>query len=426
MYGNSFKLILLMIACVAVPLSSSGNSVTVEEFFMSHSNLESKFNEKELYPGGKLLTFSMYSVGSPELEKINQDGFTAIGPYYGDQTRSHVIQRAREYGVKCFYSVGNRIDFVKDPNYVMPSNDEIREQITAEVKAVADNPEIAVWNLRNEELRHWRPDEMRWLEIAGDAVRAADPYGRPVMMYEPNHRNADALAKTVKYQDICAKGMYANAAGFKDNRIWIRWGVEQELKALERANPNATPFAVLWMAWDPKDPSDVPLIDDWTRHDVYLSLITGAKGIIVWSGYNRRKGFEEYFTDFYEGYASAARELNGRLNLSRIFLFGQKQNSIEVEVINGPAVLKLDYDKEIHTYSSVSHLDVAYEGTRYLFMANSANSPITALVKGLPLEEILKEDVLGNGETKGVSGGEFSVSIPGLGVKCFHFSPKIK
>jgi len=41
---------------------------------------------------------------------------------------------------------------------------EVIDNRTVEIdggRQVADSPEIAVWNLRNEELRHWRPDEMR-------------------------------------------------------------------------------------------------------------------------------------------------------------------------------------------------------------------------------------------------------------------------
>ena len=90
-------------------------------------------------------------------------------------------------------------------------------------------------------------------------------------------------------------------------------------------------------------------------------------------------------------------------------------------MISGPAVLKLDYDGKIHTYTSISHLDVAYGRDRYLLMVNSANSPVTTLVSGLPSTEILKEDLLGDGGVAEMSVGEFKVSIPGLDVKCFRF-----
>ena len=62
--------------------------------------------------------------------------------------------------------------------------------------------------------------------------------------------------------------------------------------------------------------------------DVYLSLVTGAKGIIVFSGWNNRPGFKEQFQNFYDGYIATAKELNGTPDLGNVFLRGQKTNSV--------------------------------------------------------------------------------------------------
>ena len=57
------------------------------------------------------------------------------------------------------------------------------------------------------------------------------------------------------------------------------------------------------------------MIPKWVRHDVYLSLISGAKGIVVFSGWRRPKfpAFDRYF----EAYAECAREINGPLGSPR-------------------------------------------------------------------------------------------------------------
>lgn len=400
-----------------------GKAPSVREFFKRDAQAAADLPPGQLYPRGRVMLCTLYSVVSPELERMKGDGFTAIGPYYGDPSRSKVIEKARANGLKCIYTVGRHVDFVKNPKYVMPTDGELRACATRQVREVAGCPEVAVWCLANEELRHWRPDEMCWLRVTVDAIRKADPQRRPVMMYDPGHRNAAALAHTVEHLDFSSKGMYANRAGLKDQRVWIRWGVEQEVQAIEQANPKAIPLAVLWMAKDPDDPKDDELIDDWTRHDVYLSLISGAKGILLFSGWNRRKGFERTFAKYYEGYASAMRELNGDLQLSQVFLFGRKRNDITIAVSSGPPTLQFEYHKQKASYPSVSHLDVAYGTDRYLFLVNSANVPVHVRVGGLPVAGILAEDVLAGGAPRDVAGGKLDVALPMLGVKCFRFSP---
>ncbi|MEW6358223.1 MAG: hypothetical protein AB1696_17955 [Planctomycetota bacterium] len=416
-------LILLVCGCAATEGPAAKPTPSAEGFFKAATDRAADLPADEFYPRGRRMLCSIYSVGSPELERMRQDGFTAIGPYYGDQTKGKVIEKAKTSGLKCFYAVGKHVDFVKNPKYVMPTDAELTDLATQQVKAVADSPEIAVWCVANEELRHWRPDEMRWLRVTADAIRKADPRRRPVMMYDPNNRNAASLAHTVRYLDFSSKGMYANSIGFKDQRIWIRWGVEQEIGAIRQAKPPAIPIAVLWMAKDPDAPEEDALIADWTRHDVYLSLVSGAKGIIIWSGWNRRKGFERTFSKYYEGYAAAMREINGDLDLARIFLFGERRNDVTITVTSGPPTLSFEYNKETHSYPSVSHLDAACGAERYLFLVNSANVPVKAMVGGLPAAAIQMEDILARGEPRQVTGGKFEVALPRLGVTCLRFRP---
>ena len=365
--------------------------------------------------------FSLYSLVSPEVERARADGFTCLGPYYGDQAKSGVLQKAEQAGLKCIYTVGKRINFVGDPNYAMPTDDEIRRVIQTQVNQVASRHEIAVWNLANEELRYWRPDEMRWLRVAAAACHAADPLHRPVMMYDPNHRTAAALARTVRYLDFSSKGMYANSSGFTRNRVWIRWSVEQEVAACALANPQAIPVSVLWMAQDPKDPAEDERIPAWTRHDVYLSLVTGAKGILVWSGWNRRRGFQRTFKKYYRGYAAAAKELTGDLGLGQVFLFGQHQHDLHVRVLAGPPILTVQYQKQSVTYPSVSHLDIAFGDSRWLFLVNSAEREVRVGEEGLPSDSVLVEDALDDGFSPSAVQGTLEVSLPPLGVHALQF-----
>ena len=120
--------------------------------------------------------------------------------------------------------------------------------------AVKTNQHIVIWDLVPEELRYWRANELNFLQVVSDAIRAADPQSRPVMMYEPNHSAISRLVNTVPHQDICGKGSYISSTSeFRHNRIWARWSMEQELGAIAAANTNAVPWILLWMAADALD-----------------------------------------------------------------------------------------------------------------------------------------------------------------------------
>ncbi len=450
-----YVFLMTVIVCSVQKQGKASVSPSLQEFFRPAPAASKTLPPDELYPQGRLLLYSLYSVGTPELEKSKADGFTAIGPYYGDMKRNRVIEKARQQKVKCLYTIGRtiaipdsktlyaqgmripggtnrnysslrRLDNTKTGKINRGEYEQtarsIRQKVIAEVKAVASHREIAIWYVGHEELRFWRKNEMFWLSNVSSAIHSADPLHRPVMMYEPNHRNASALAHTVVYLDFCSKGMYCNSVGFKENRIWIRWSVEQEITAIKQANPSAIPIAVLWMAHDPDNPKDISRIKKWCRHDVYLSLISGAKGILIWSGYNRRKGFKNTFKDYYQGYASAARELNGQLNLARVFLFGQKRNDIKIDIISGPAVLKLDYDKKVHTYQSVNYYNAAYKNKRYLFLVNSSNSPVTVMLSNLPTSGINCRNILEKNNILNIQKGSCKTTLPALGVKCLVFT----
>ena len=174
--------------------------------------------------------------------------------------------------------------------------------------------------------------------------------------------------------------MYTNYSGQQDNRVWVRWTIEQEIAAIPQANPSAIPIAVPEMFQNP--PEDLlPMIPTWVRHDVYLSLISGAQGIVVFSGWRRAKfsAFDEYL----QAYAECAREINGPLNLGQVFLFGERRQDVKMRVTSGPARVATAH-KEPVEYPSVAMLDVSHGKDRYLFLANSANQSVEVAIEGLP------------------------------------------
>lgn len=339
-----------------------------------------------LYPVGRKMLFSLYSVTEPELSTVRADGFTAIGPYYADIDLA--ADRARTAGLPYLHNVGPRIDF-GEQSWGEAEETAALEALVAEVNIARQQPGLAYWYLANEEPRFWRTDEMRWLDQSTNAIKTHDPGQRPIVLYEPNHRISSELESTANFVDTVAKGSYADLVGMKAQRSWIRWSVEQVVAAA--ASSDTVPVSVLLMYQDQVNAADIAAIHDRARHDVFLSLISGAKGILIFSGNNSRPGFERDFRAYYDGYASAARDLNLDRNLAEIFLFGDPADSPTVAIVGGPATLSFDYREETHTYPSISVLTKFMHGRNYLFLVNSANSPVTISVGGLANDVVVAD-----------------------------------
>jgi len=401
----------------------------LDDFFRPVPDAAAGLPADQVYPQGRRFPFTLFSVGGSvanederqaAMARVKADGFTMMGPQY--ELNDRVAEDANRHGLKAVYTVGLPMEFLSEkPLDLTP--EEIRDQIAEQVKAVADRPEIAWWYLQPEELRYWRPKEMAYLDAATQAIRETDPRRRPIWMYDPGHRDADALTHTAKRLDVCGKGMYTNYSARRDARVWVRWTMEQEVEAIAQANPTAIPIAVPEMFQQP-DAAHAAWVPAWARHDIYCALVAGAKGIVVFS-MRERDGFTAHAA-YYEGYARAAREVSGPGGLGPVFLFGERRSDLALRIIEGPATLSLAFgegeQRRVESYPSVSLLDVAYGTERYLFAVNSSYGHVRAIVSGLPGQPISVEDVFGAEERQTVEGGSFEVRFTPLQVKGFRFA----
>jgi hypothetical protein len=395
-------------------------------FFRAASDNASGLAPNEFYPRGRKFLFTAFSIVSPDLETVKKDGYTAIGPYYSKDP-NEILGSSQKAGLPCMYSLGMNLDW-PDPCTVTPSDEEIEKIIKKQMSCVANDANIMAWYVLPEEVRYWRENEMHVLEYMCELIRKLDLLKRPVWTYEANNRGADALAKTIVYQDYCGKGMYTNYTGYKDQRIFCRWSVEQEVEAIKKAKPSAVPLVLPEMYTDP-EPNEVNLIRAWTRHDVYLGLVSGGKGVVIWSGYRYRDGFSR-FQDYYDGYASTAKELTGPLNLGQVFLFGERRNDIKLQVLSGTAIVKYKApDGNEIIYDSISMLNAAYGknflgSNRYLFLVNSSKETVIVQLGGLPENGVLVQDVLTFDEFTIDISLTYDVKLGPLEVKCLKFIPK--
>jgi len=379
----------------------------------------------DLYPKGDTFCFTFYSTSETDSLYALSNGATAIGPFYGGQAAP--LTNANRWDTKIIYKVhppcmaGFRTPDFDKPDFVWPSDETISNEVAAIVKAVSSDHHIAMWDIEPEELRSWKPAQLSYLKLVSSVIRARDPKRRPIFMYECNNRIGSVLAPSLNWQDISAKGTYVNViddGAFITNRIWARWSMEQSADACSLANNGAVPWIVLWMA------SNAPAgsfqkIPDWCRHDAYMGLIMGGKGIQIWSGKRGRQGFSDRdFQTYLDGYLSVARDLNGPLQLAPVFLFGAKETNVTMTITAGPKQLDLVYQKSTNSYPPVTFLAARHEGTNYLFAVNSAEVPVTARFSGLP--SAMQADLFEGGDKRTMDGA-FEVTFAPLAVKGWRF-----
>ena len=145
------------------------------------------------------------------------------------------------------------------------------------------------------------------------------------------------------------------------------------------------------------------------RYNVYSALISGARGIFVKT------------PKFDKSYSGIRKELNGKMKLGRIFLYGKSRQDLKVKIIAGP--------KQIHysgkKYPSVAMANIAYRNSRYVFLVNSSSKTVELIVGGLVYgSTVTVQDIFMPEELFTAPEGDFEVEIKPLEVKAFRIYNK--
>lgn len=421
----------------AAPTEAGPFEVDPKKFWREAPLAPKDLPADRLYPAGRKFLFTFYSVGGgidsarplreAEVQKIFSDyrkhGFEIIGPQYEMSPRA--LKDAAVHDFQVVQSVGLSKDEVKRSKPgEEPSLEECRQQIIAQVKAVADDPKIILWDLKPEELRPWRKREIAYLAMASEAIRDADPLKRPIYHYAPGHFTAKQLQSLAPHVDILGKGMYVNYSSQKQSRIWCKWTIDQEIEAIRASDSKAIPVAVTEMFQQP-EANELELIPSWVRHDVYLSMVSGAKGVIVFS-MRKRENFEAWQA-YYDAYQKVAAELLGEGGLAEAFLFGERREDLRVEITEGPETVEMTFRqadvKEPIRYPSVHTAELVYGKKRYFVAVNSSNETVKAMVVGFPYDSA---QALASDEKVPVpiAEGEFSATFAPLETKIWRISQK--
>ena len=387
-----------LLAVLAIGVTAAG-----ADFFALPKDKGKVLPEDKVYPKGRIFPIMTYSARNPE--QFKKDGFTVIGPVYGKVDRDQAYSKANMPIIYSLYAKQDGAtvnkDFLRRSGIKMNKKkvaQSIREIVS---EAVKKYPNIAYFYLTPEELRHWKSNEYDFIKIVTQAAHEADPEKRPVWMYLPGHYGQDSIAKYADRLDVIGKGCYTNYAGRKNQRAWVRYSVDIMKNAAAQGNEADMILAVLEM-FRPVDKVELNRIPDWVRHDFYASLITGAKGLAIFTAVNR-KGFTAAYKLYYPSYSKAAKEVTGKNGLGEIFLFGEPRQDLKWQVTSGDAETpiifrgnpKKNKPEKIINYPSVGFADIAHARGRYLFMVNSAEKPLAGIVSGMPENTVVKDAVSG-------------------------------
>jgi hypothetical protein len=255
-----------------------------------------------------------------------------------------------------------------------------------------------------------------------------------VYLYNPNHRTAGSLLPIAKHVDVLAKGCYANLVGRKRDRAWVRWSVEQAVQALEAAGrTDAIPLLMPELCRDP-EPDEDREIRAWVRHDIYLGLASGAKGVLVWSLF-KRPAVRRTWQLWYDAYSECGRELNGELGLSQVFLFGERATTLKVQPVSVPAAASVTVggDAETATTSeeerqqreievpSWTAAEFVYDGSHWLWIINSASTCATFRLSGWPNQPRVCDAFTGKAIDVG-TGPPRELTLPAYGVVAMRWT----
>lgn len=355
---------------------------------------------QEPYPRGRLFPFWGYS---GDFAREKKSGFTLGGQHYGGyDNQLKALARAREAGLRYMFSVGLPGRFT-DGSLVAPP-ESWADAIAAQIRPLGNDTAIAFWAIHPEELRMWRKNELQYLRVVTETIRANDALHRPIFMYEPNNRTADGMVISAEHLDFVSRGAYVQSCGYQNERVWVRWVIAQEVEAARRLKERDGRDRPAWfmgqLSEDPADPADDDHIPAWVRHDVYAALISGARGVGIWSLWPRRPGVQRTYEAWYGAYATVARELTGPMELGQVFLFGEERSDLKIRHLSGPETVVLRTGPRNNVESNTTHAserhpaDVplpslascerAWHDRRYFFLCNSSPEAIEVELSGWP------------------------------------------
>lgn len=290
-------------------------------------------------------------------------------------TPEQFITQAESHGLSVMMQLG--VLTLNEPDVPLP--------VQADIQQLAVHENIAWWSIVPEEISWYPPGNANFNQLVqwANNVHTYDSLNRPVYHYLPsNYAEVDLSAYTGSI-DAIAAGAYADHAS--KPRPWIRWRIEQEVNAIRNtgSREGVFPVAVLQMFGSEGFPGETTMQPADGYHDAYLSLVSGAKSVIIFTGSRRNE-----IPGLYDRYSDFAQEINGPDRLGDVFLRGidlGEFSKVKPTILAGPIkseafTTSFAWPPSGPTvqYDSISYRVMAHNERLYLAAVNSAELPVTA------------------------------------------------
>jgi hypothetical protein len=332
----------------------------------------------------------------------------------GYPTPDEFITGAASHGLSVMMQLG----------VLTPTEPDVPLAEPADIQQLAQYDNIAMWSIVPEEISWWPQGTAQFNQLIqwANNIHANDPKNRPVFHYlASNYAEVDLKAYT-GFIDAITAGAYADH-GSKP-RPWIRWRIEQQVNAITNtgSRPGVFPVATLQMFASEGFPGETMMQAQDGYHDAYLSLVAGAKAVMIFTGGRR---FE--VPGLYDRYSDFAKEINGPERLGDVFLLGTDLGEfapVKPVVLGGPAKSEAFTESFVWPpsgptvqYDSISYRVMSHNGNIYIAAVNSAEQPVTVAIPGV--RSPVPVEVMFQGRTAGVLSNQILDTFTPTGVNIY-------
>ncbi len=293
------------------------------------------------------------------LKALGQRGVILFHKYDSQQTIVDALgdlRSAREAGVAILQNLP--AEYLTEPKVVRV---KIRgkEFWQPYIATLVKNDQILAWYLPEEV----KLEDLDKLEQLGNIIRATDTKHRPLITYIEN-APPEYLKQVSGIVDAVVFGAYPSEFGDRP-RIEIK-------RRIDWAYKSGVPVVIAAL-------EALKGKFNWTRHkdvrfDAYLSLISGAKGI-MWYGYYQARPRPELL----EAVLEVATELNGPESLGEVLLSGKEPEALRCKNIEGRMYFHEEYNyatgkrpKPLKWLTSIQWTAREYKDYLYIFAVNTA------------------------------------------------------
>jgi hypothetical protein len=224
------------------------------------------------------------------------------------------------------------------------------------ISQLAQQQQIIAWYLPEET----NAEDFPWLRSLADNIRKTDSSHRPLITYYENG-SINYLQQAIEIVDVSVFGAYPTMTPWRP-RADIR-------KRIDRLYESGCLVGLA--ALEALQSREYFTKPEYVRFDAYLSLISGAKGI-MWYSWNQARQSSRLSDAIFD----VTMELNGTQKLGEVLLDGQELPDVRCRLVRGssyaPAASAYENkssDKR-EVYASLQWTTRQYENSLYIFAVN--------------------------------------------------------